>query len=83
MNDDITRGTTMTMGKAKFLSAVVVAAALLATVAVARTVHTSTHAPAVHAATGSVPSPAFKPGANFACAPSVARDCESLHWFPE
>ena len=73
----------MTMGKAKILSAAVVAAALIATVAVARTVHTTTRAPALHAAADSAPPATFKPGANFACAPSVERSCESLHWFPE
>jgi hypothetical protein len=74
----------MITGKAKFLSAVVVAAALIATVAVARTVHTHTAAaPALHATVGATPQSALRPHANFACAQAVARDCEKLDWFPE
>jgi hypothetical protein len=51
MIDRITRGTTMISGKTRFLSAAVVAVALLATVAVARTVHT--HAASADPATTS------------------------------
>jgi hypothetical protein len=69
----------------KIISATAVAAALLATVAVARTVHThvAANAPAAHATIGSAPQGTLRPHANFACAPSVVRDCETLDWFPE
>lgn len=71
-------------GTTKLISATVIAAALLATVAVARTVHTHTAAaPALHATVGAAPQGALRPHTNFACAPSIARDCETLGWFPE
>jgi hypothetical protein len=68
----------------KLISATVIAAALLATVAVARTVHTHTAAaPAPQVTIGAAPQSALRPHANFACAQAVARDCERLDWFPE
>jgi hypothetical protein len=71
--------------KMKILSVTAVAAALLATVAVARTVrtHVAANAPALHATSGSAPQGTLRPHANFACAPSVVRNCEALDWFPE
>ena len=70
--------------KTTLISATVLAAALLATVAVARTVHTHTAAaPALHATVGAAPQTALRPHTNFACAQAVARDCEKLDWFPE
>jgi hypothetical protein len=71
-------------GKIQIISATVIAAVLLATVAVARTVHTRTAAaPAPHATVGAAPQSALHPHTNFACAQAVARDCEKLDWFPE
>jgi hypothetical protein len=68
-------------GKTKFIVVTAAAAALLATVAVARTVHTHATAsmPALHATVGA----ALHPHTNFACAPSVQADCDKLDWFPE
>jgi hypothetical protein len=75
-------------GKTKFIAATVLAAGLLATVAVARTVHTHTtaapaNASATHATVGAAPQSALRPHSNFACAPSVQADCDKLDWFPE
>lgn len=72
-------------GKTKLFSTAVLAAALLATVAVARTVHTRApaNAAATHATLGAAPQNALRPHTNFACAQAVARDCERLDWFPE
>jgi hypothetical protein len=71
-------------GKTKFIVVTAAAAALLATVAVARTVHT--HATAsipAHATVGAAPQGALRQHTNFACAPSVQADCGKLDWFPE
>jgi hypothetical protein len=72
-------------GKSKFIVVTAAAAALLATVAVARTVHTHATAnmPALHATVGAAPQGALHPRTNFACAPSVQADCGKLDWFPE
>ena len=71
-------------GKTKFIAATVIAAALLATVAVARTVHTHTAtAPAAQVTVGAAPQTALHPHTNFACAQAVEQACEKLDWFPE
>ena len=68
----------------KLISATAVAAALLATVAVARTVHTRTaYAPGLQSTIGAAPQSVLRPHTNLACAQAVARDCEKLDWFPE
>lgn len=67
----------------KIVSATAIAAALLATVSVARTVHIHGAAPAA-ATVGLLPEAAQpRPHANFACAPSLRADCDKLDWFPE
>jgi hypothetical protein len=71
----------MTMGKAKFLSAVVVAAALLATVAVARTVQTHVAANVIHRGEtiGAAPHTApFVRHNDFACGLANESDCEKI-----
>jgi hypothetical protein len=69
-------------GKTKFIAVTAIAAALVATVAVARTVHTHAAADA-RTTVGAAPLTAPRPLANFACAPSVQADCDKLDWFPE
>ena len=70
-------------GTTKLITAAVIAVALLATVAVARTVHTHSAANApVHDTVGLAPAPGA-PLRNFACAPSIQSDCAKLDWFPE
>ncbi len=70
-------------GKSKLISAAVIAAALMATVAVAR-VHTNSAkiTLAVHETVGLAPTQSV-PLRNFACAPSIQATCEKLDWFPE
>jgi uncharacterized protein YqgC (DUF456 family) len=75
--------------KTKYFSAAVVAVALIASVAVARTVHTRAAADA-QATTGSVtgasagPMTAAPSHGNFACPLVNAADCEKLEtWQPE
>ncbi|HZT27694.1 MAG TPA: hypothetical protein VFA57_18535 [Pseudolabrys sp.] len=73
--------------KNKIVSAAAVAAVLLATVAVARTVHTHANAPQTvqrNGAAGPADSgPAIGPH-NFACGLPQASDCQKVEtWFPE
>ena len=72
--------------KMKIVSATVIAAALLATVAVARTVHThaGTGPQAAQSTVGAAPVQALpRPHANFACPLANETECEKLDWFPE
>jgi len=84
----------MISGKTKILAAVVVAAALLATVAVARTVHTHATAVTAHTTNGQAiggQTTGMSPGqmapsgrhGNFACAAAIEQDCQQLDWWPE
>ena len=71
----------MITGKAKFLSAAVVAAALLATVAVARTVQTRVAINVMHRGEtiGAAPHTApFVRHNNFACGLANETDCEKI-----
>ncbi len=81
-DDEPKRGDTMT-SRTKIFSAVAAAAILLATVAVARTVHTHTAAvSAMHqGTTGNAAAPALRH--NFACATAVESECDKFDWFPE
>jgi hypothetical protein len=84
ISDGITRGKKIMSGKKKILSAVAVAAALIATAAVGRTVQTHAVAAGAHATHGSAISPA--PGqitlsrrhAIIACPLANEPDCEKL-----
>jgi hypothetical protein len=86
IDDEPKRGDTMT-SRTKIFSAVAAAAILLATMAVARTVHTHTASasPAMHQTTiGAAPNsaaPAVR--RNFACATAVESECDKFDWFPE
>jgi hypothetical protein len=80
----------MSLGKLKILAAVAVTTALVATMAVARTVHNQTAATAhatndgsqiVGAVHGRI-APAQRHG-HFACAAAVEQSCEKLEWWPE
>ena len=79
----------------KFFLAAVVATALIATVAIARThqargpmgnaVQTQTDSHAVNAAVRvpQIQATQPQPHANFSCAAAIEQDCQKLDWWPE